>query len=90
MSWPGLLDTSLKICERLRYYLTTQSRASLPHGGLPSKIRPLQKIYAHPPFSLKAIAKGHLLLESTPTKQTEIICSSIHSDEIRSVHVCVG
>ena len=43
--------------------------------------------YAYPPFSLKVIAKGHLLLESTPT---QLICSSMHSDEIRSVHVCVG
>ena len=46
--------------------------------------------YAHSPFSLKVIAKGHLLLESMPTQQTKIICSSMHSDEIRSVHVCVG
>ena len=46
--------------------------------------------YAHPPFLLKVIAKGHLLLESMPTQQTKITCSSMHSDEIRSVHVCVG
>ena len=46
--------------------------------------------YTNPPFLLKVIAKGHLLLESTPTQQTKIICSSMHSDEIRSVHVCVG
>jgi len=32
-------------------------------------------------------AKGPLLLESMPTLQTKIICSSMHSDEIRSVHV---
>ena len=89
MSWPGLLDTSLKICERLWYYLTTQSRASLLMAACHLKSAHLRK-YAHPPFSLKVIAKGHLLLKSTPTKQTEIICSSIHSDEIRSVHVCVG
>ena len=45
---------------------------------------------AHPPFSPKVIAKGHLLLKSRPTQQTKIICSSMHSDEIHSVHVCVG
>jgi len=44
--------------------------------------------YAHPPFSLKVIAKGHVLLESMPTQQTKKICSSMHIDEIRSVHIC--
>ena len=39
--------------------------------------------YAQPRFLLKVIAKGHLLLESTPTQQTKIICSSMHSGEIR-------
>jgi len=48
-----------------------------------SKIRPT-------PFSLKVTAKGQLLLKSTPTQQTKIICSSMHSDEIHSVHVYVG
>jgi len=33
--------------------------------------------YAHPPLSLKVIAR----LESTPTQQTKIISSSMHSDE---------
>ena len=37
--------------------------------------------YAHPPLLLKVIAKGHLLLESTPTQQTKIICS----DHVRLV-----
>ena len=37
-----------------------------------SKIRPPRK-YTHPPFSLQVIAKGHLLLESTPTQQTKTI-----------------
>ena len=49
--------------------------------------------YAHPPFSLEVVAKCHLLLESTLTQQTKIICSSMQSDEIssvRSVYVCVG
>ena len=45
--------------------------------------------YAHPPFPLKVIAKGHLLLESTPTQQNKIICSSINGDEICSVHVYI-
>jgi len=46
---------------------------------------------AHPPFSLKVFAKDHLLLESMPTQQTKIVlCSSMHSDKICSVHVCVG
>ena len=45
---------------------------------------------AHPTFLLKVIAKGHLLLKCMPTKQTKIICSSMHSDKIRSVHVCVS
>jgi len=40
-----------------------------------------------PPSLLTLIAKGDLLLESTPTQKAEIICSSMHSDEIRSVHV---
>jgi len=44
--------------------------------------------YAHPPFSLNVIAKGHLLLESTPTQQYVAAC--MHSGEIYSVHVCVG
>ena len=44
--------------------------------------------YAHPPFLLQVIAKSHLLLKSTPTQQTEIICSSMHNDKIFSV--CVG
>ena len=55
-----------------------------------SKIRPPLKIAPFPSFSLKVIAKGHLLLESMPTQQTKIICSNVHSDEIHSVHVCVG
>jgi len=33
--------------------------------------------YTNPPFLLKVIAKGHSLLESTPTQQTKIICSSM-------------
>ena len=44
--------------------------------------------YTHPSFWLKA--KGHLLLESTPTQQTKMVCSSMQSDEICSVHVCVS
>jgi len=39
------------------------------------------------PTPLKVIAKGHLLLESMPTQQTKIICSCMHRDETRSVHV---
>ena len=46
-----------------------------------SKIRP-------PPFSLQVIARGHLLLESTPTQQTKSIGSSMHNNEICTV--CVG
>ena len=37
--------------------------------------------YTHPPFLLKVIAKGHLLLEIMPTQQTKTICSSMHNDE---------
>jgi len=42
--------------------------------------------YAHSPFLLQDIAKGHLLLKSTPTQPTKT--SSMHNDEICSV--CVG
>ena len=44
--------------------------------------------YAHPPFSLQVIAKGHSLLKSTPTQQTKTTGSNMHNNEICSV--CVG
>jgi len=44
--------------------------------------------YAHHPFSLQVIAKGHLLLERTLTQQTKTTGSSMHNNEICSA--CVG
>ena len=49
--------------------------------------------YAHHLFLLKVIAKGHLLLESTPTQQTKIIIgaslSEPHIDEYAVEFVCI-
>ena len=39
--------------------------------------------YAHLPFSLKVIAKGHLLLKNMPAQQIKIICSSVHSNTVK-------